>query len=458
VAHLPPDTLHADDTAMQAYVRHHLAALSAFEQASDPPPAAHPAVVAALTLCNNFHLHYAVEDSLPIQRRAGALLARLVRAVDGDAVPAAPPARARPRVLFVSSYLYEHSVGKLFERVLTGLARERLEVRVLACGRTEDALTARIGVAVDALLREPREPAAIRRRIEAEAPDLLVWLDIGMDPMLAWVAARRLAPVQCALWGHPVSTGFDGIDWFLTADAMEREGGEADYAERVFRLPGLGCRFAAPPEAPPARTRVDGAALAYGMPQTVFKLTPVHDRVLARIAAAQPDARFELVPGANAAVRERLLARIRRSLAAAGVDADGRVVVHPSLDRARWFDLLSRLDVNLDPIGWSGGVTSLEMFWFDIPTVTLPGRSMRSRHTFGMLRLMELDQRLAARDLDDYVRIAVDLGRSADLRAELRGLIGERKHRLYDDPRVSRALEDFLLDLAAGREPRPAAP
>jgi predicted O-linked N-acetylglucosamine transferase (SPINDLY family) len=456
VSNLPPDTLHADEAAMQAYVGRYLDALSAFERAADPPAQAHPAVAAALTLCNNFYVHYAVEDSLPIQRRAGALLSRLVRAVEGDAGAPPPPARTRPRVLFASSFLREHSVGKLFERVVTGLERGRLEVRALACGTTGDALTDRVARGVDGLVQVRRDPGAIVESIRAQAPDVLVWLDIGMDPMLGWVAAQRLAPVQCALWGHPVSTGLDAIDWFLTADAMERAGGEADYAERVFRLPGLGCRFARPAEAPPARDGDAAGPVAFGMPQTVFKLTPVHDRALARIAAALPDARFELAPGANAGARERLRERIGRGFAAAGLAAEGRVLVHPVLDRAQWFGLLGRLDVNLDPIGWSGGVTSLEMFWFDIPTVTLPGRSMRSRHTLGMLRLMELEDRLVARDVDDYVRIAVELGRSPDLRAELRGLIAERKHRLYDDVRVSAALEGFLLDVAAGRDPRPA--
>jgi tetratricopeptide (TPR) repeat protein len=454
VANLPADTLHADDAAMRAWVERYLQALAAFEALGDPPPQAHAAVAAAFSLCNNFYVHYALEDTLPIQRRAGALLARLVDAIDGPAaVPPRPP-RARPRVLFASSFLYQHSVGKLFERVLTGLDRTTLEVRVLACGTSADALTARIAAGADALLRVRRDPAAIRRCILDEAPDVLVWLDIGMDPMLAWVATQRLAPVQCALWGHPVTTGFARIDWFLTADAMERPGGEADYGERVFRLPGLGCRFAAPAEAPPPPRGADAdAPPVYGLPQMIFKLTPVHDGVLARIAAALPGARFDLVPGASAQSRGRLHARIERAFAAAGLSTQGRVTMHPGLDRAQWFALLGGLDVNLDPIGWSGGVTSLEMLWFEIPTVTLPGRSMRSRHALGMLRLLELDRRLVARDLDDYLRIAVELGRSADLRAELRGLIGERKHRLYDDPAVSAALQSFLLDVAAGRDP-----
>jgi len=453
VAHLPPDTLHADEAAMRAYVAGYLEALGAFEALGDPPPQAHAAVVAAATLCNNFYVHYAVEEALPVQRRAGALLSRLVRAVEPAAALPARPVRERPRVVFVSSFIYLHSVGKLFERLLTGLDRSRIEVQVVAVGRAHDALTARVAAAADGLVNLRRDVAGVRAHLQGLAADVVVWLDIGMDAMLGWVAAQRVAPVQCVLWGHPITTGLDSIDWFLTADAMEREGGEADYTERVFRLPGLGCRFASPAESPPPRPAGTRPPV-FGLPQTLFKLTPNHDGVLARIAAALPDGRFELVPGSSAPARERLLARLQRAFREAGVDPGGRIAVQPPLERDAWFELLARFDVNLDPLGWSGGVTSFEMLWYGIPTLTLPGRSMRSRHTLAMLRTLGLEDRLVARDLDDYVRLAVDLGRSADLRAELRGLIHERKHRLYDDPAVSDALGAFLLAVAAGRDPR----
>jgi tetratricopeptide (TPR) repeat protein len=462
MACLPEDVVPADAAAAEGFAVRLAQELVAFESLPVGEPRHAAAIKAALTLTTCFYVHYAREDALPLQRRMGALLRRQARAIDGDA-PAAPrPARDRPRVLFVSAFFHEHSVSKLFERVLTGLDRTRLEVRCLHAEHRRDPVVERLAAAVDGFRAGIRAPDALRAAILAEAPDVLVHLDVGMDAPLQWLAAQRLAPVQVALWGHPITTGLGSIDWFLTADAMEREGGEADYSERVFRLPGLGCRFAPPGSAAPDATFVPPALAAdgvrFGLMQAAFKVTPVHDALLARIAGALPGAAFELTPGPVGPARERLAARTDGALRAAGLEPAGRLRAHPRLSRGQWLALAASLDVNLDPIGWSGGVTSLEMFWFDIPTVTLPGRSMRSRHTFGMLRLMELDDRLVARDLEDYVRIAVELGRSADLRAELRGLIAERKHRLYDDPRVSQALEGFLLDVAAGRGPRPAAP
>lgn len=456
-ANLPAHAVFPDQAAIDAYVAGCLRALDDFEALADPSPAQRQLLRAALTLGNNFDLHYHVEDSREIQRRTGALIARHAQALEAAPALAHVP-RARPRVLFVSSLLREHSVGKLFERVVTGLERTALEVHVLSAGDRRDALTARIEAGVEHFVHDGRGIDAWRAHIVGVAPDVLLYLDLGMEPLLTWLAAQRLAPVQCALWGHPVTSGLATVDWFLTADLMEREGGEADYTERVFRLPGLGCRFAAPgADAAALRARRVAGRLRLGVPQSAYKLTPALDPLLARIAAALPEATLELAPGLDAPGREALRRRVARAFDAAGADAARQLVMVPPMESAEWLAHMAGLDLNLDPIGWSGGVTSLEMFWVGVPTLTLPRRSMRSRHTLGMLRLLDLEDELVAHDTEDYVRRTIALGRAPERLADLSARILARRDRLYDDPAVSRALQDFLCAVAAGRDPRTPA-
>jgi predicted O-linked N-acetylglucosamine transferase (SPINDLY family) len=456
-ANLPAHAVFPDQAAVDDYVAGCLRVLDEFEALGDPPPPQRLLLRAALTLGTNFDLHYHVEDSRDVQRRTGALVARHARALEGQPT-IARVARERPRVLVVSSLLREHSVGRLFERVVTGLDRGALEVHVLSAGDRRDGLTARVESAVEHFTHDERGIDAWRAHVLEVAPDVLLYLDLGMEPLLTWLAAQRLAPVQCTLWGHPVTSGLDSIDWFLTADLMEREGGEADYTERVFRLPGLGCRFA-PLDADAAALRGARAAGAprLGMPQSAYKVTPRLDPLLARIAAALPGATLEFAPGLDDAGREALRARLARAFADAGADPARQLVMVAPMEPRDWLTHFAGLDLNLDAIGWSGGVTSLELFWVGVPTLTLPRRSMRSRHTLGMLKRLELDHVLVAHDPDDYVRRAVDLARSPDQLAELSARILERRDRLYDDPAVSRALQDFLRAVAAGRDPRPAA-
>src|SRR6202008_2298683 len=76
--------------------------------------------------------------------------------------------------------------------------------------------------------------------------DVLVYPELGMDVTSFALATLRLAPRQYAAWGHPVTTGFDTIDGYFTAAAMEPPGSSEHYTERLIPLPGIGTRYARP--------------------------------------------------------------------------------------------------------------------------------------------------------------------------------------------------------------------
>jgi predicted O-linked N-acetylglucosamine transferase (SPINDLY family) len=150
-----------------------------------------------------------------------------------------------------------------------------------------------------------------------------------------------------------------------------------------------------------------------------------------------------MTPHGSARVREPLRRRLDAAFAAHGLELHGHLAFFGHASEAGFFRLAAAMDLNLDTIGWSGGNTTLEVLWHDVPTVTLPGPLMRQRHTLAMLRLLELDE-LVARDVDDYVRIAVRLCRDPDWRGSLRERIAARKHRLYDDRAPVAALAALL--------------
>src|SRR4029077_2902951 len=72
---------------------------------------------------------------------------------------------------------------------------------------------------------------AVCRAILADNLHVLMFLDIGMLPLMTQLAALRLAPVQCSTWGHPVTSGLPTVDYFLSSHLMEPEDGQAHYTE-----------------------------------------------------------------------------------------------------------------------------------------------------------------------------------------------------------------------------------
>jgi protein O-GlcNAc transferase len=445
----PRDVLHPDDAAVTAFRAAWLDGLSRLERRIARGLGNPHDALAAATLCTNFYFHYTTEDVLDVQRRYAAAIERLVRAAVPEGI-AAPPVRepdGRIRVAVFSAHLSQHTMTRLFGAMLRDLDRSRVRLGFFQHGG-DDTLRGSIAVGDDVVVAGPRGVADWAQAIRAFAPSLLVHTDLGMHPMTQCLAALRLAPVQAVLWGHPVSTGFSNIDAFLSSALMEGDGAEAHYSERLVRLPGLGTCFAAParqPRAPAELVVRDPARVEYLFVQSVFKNLPLHDRLMARIATRLPDARFHLTPHADPGVCARVRTRVAATFEAAGLDPARHLGIVRGLPPPEFLGLARAGDINLDSIGWSGGNTTLEILCFGTPTVTLPGRSMRTRHTAAMLRLLELPQ-LIARDLDHYVEIAVELGRAPDFRAEMRSLIDARKHRLYDDRRVVAALQAFCLD------------
>ena len=49
-------------------------------------------------------------------------------------------------------------------------------------------------------------------KIISDQLDVLIFLDIGMDPKIQVLSPLRLAPTQCCAYGVPVTTGLENID------------------------------------------------------------------------------------------------------------------------------------------------------------------------------------------------------------------------------------------------------
>ncbi len=397
-----------------------------------------------------FYLHYA---GLPLREelsRLGNVISGLAGRIAGPLPQPTAGREGRLRIGFASACLRNHTVMKLFAALIRDLDPGRFEIHLFQPHGSPDAVTETLRAHAASYQGGPGTLGDWARRILAGNLDVLIYVDVGMEGFGASLAALRLAPIQAVLWGHPVTTGLPTIDYFLSSELMEPPDGDSHYRERLVRLPGLGA-VPTPPSPGPVRPtdlppRMEGEITAF-MPQMLQKFDAGFDRVMARIAASSTGLRFMLTPYMHRRPTLEWLRRLDGAFRQAGVELRSRLRYCGWVDQAEWLGLVRESDFGLDSFRWSGGGTSLEMFWFDTPIVTLPGPLMRGRHTLAMLRLMELPQ-LIARDEDDYVRIAVELANSTDFRAEMRGRIAERKHRLFDGGAVHAAFARFLVDAA----------
>jgi predicted O-linked N-acetylglucosamine transferase (SPINDLY family) len=115
----------------------------------------------------------------------------------------------------------------------------------------------------------------------------------------------------------------------------------------------------------------------------------------------------------------------------------------PRVSASNYIGLMSKMDVILDSIGWTGGNTSLQAIELGKPIVTVPGEFMRGRHTYAMLKMMGLDDH-CSNSLGAYVDRAVALGSNGSLRTHVGSEILERKQLLYEDRAFIDAFDKFL--------------
>jgi protein O-GlcNAc transferase len=418
---------------------------------TDVETALAPAVLAdAIGSHQPFYLPYQGYNDRELQILYGSLVCKIMAARYPTPVLPNPPGPHEPiRLGIVSGFFRQHSNWKIpVKGWLKMLDRDRFHVSGYYTSAERDDETDVAESVCDRFIQGPLSLDAWRRTILGDAPHVLIFPEIGMDKVSAQLAAQRLAAVQCASWGHPVTSGFPTIDYFLSSDLMEPAGAAAHYSEQLIRLPNLSIYYE-PADVPPisidrAELGLRADAVVYWCSQSLPKYLPQFDGVFARIAAEVPDCQFTFIEfGGGSGVTEIFRTRLERAFEAIGLNAKNHCVFLPRLAPDRFVAAIGQCDIVLDSIGWSGCNSILESLVHNLPIVTLASEMMRGRHTAAILDMMDVRETMA-QTIDEYVSIAGFLGRIAAKRTKLSAEIASNRHRVYRDRACIAALQTFL--------------
>lgn len=265
--------------------------------------------------------------------------------------------------------------------------------------------------------------------------DILIIPDVGMTGSSRVLTLTRMAPIQCVSWGHPVTTGSDTMDIYFGSELMEPEDGDHHYHEKLVRLPNLGLYFEPPikaPKASRAEFEIPAKKVVFGSVQSLFKYLPQYDYIFPEIARRVPEALFVFGGNKSEVVSDKFGLRLKKAFEDAGLPYEKHVKIIPRMDLVTFVRLLGIIDVNLDSIGWSGGITSLRSIAVDLPIVCFPGDYMRGRHTYAMFKMMGLDE-LITSSLDEYIDLAVKLGNNKSYRKKMSQKVADNKHKVFHD-------------------------
>jgi CRISPR-associated protein Csy1 len=397
----------------------------------------------------NFYLAYQGRDDVEPQREYGEFL----RSVLAPAVPrffeprARVAGRERIRVGFLSHFFFNCTAGRYFASWITKLDPRRFETYVYYThDRIVDDTRAIASAAALFKHRPQRSIHALAEEVAYDQLDILVYPELGMHMENFTLAALRLAPVQCCGWGHPTTPGHPEIDWYISCEAMEPPGAQAHYNERLALLPGLGTCYTMP-DAPAEGSRADFGLpedrTLYLVPQSLFKIHPDNDELIAQVLARDPRGVAVLFASDQDRVTETFAGRLANALARHKLDLRERVLFSRPVDHPTYLRFNQLCDVMIDTVLWSGGNTSLDALYMGLPVVTRPGELMRGRQSAAMLGILGVRELVAA-DFEQHVATVVRLGADADERRSLSERILAARGALFGREEPVRALEEFL--------------
>eukprot|EP00756_Hemistasia_phaeocysticola_P011154 Hpha_TRINITY_DN15094_c0_g2::TRINITY_DN15094_c0_g2_i1::g.123709::m.123709 len=462
-------------------------------------------------LALNFSVSHSVQDIHAHHLRWGAR----ILAQYGAAPPPGGHHRREPpnrplRVGYVSPDFYLHSVSYFCHHLLRHHDPEKVEFHCFSNVARADSKT----FAFKQLVPIQRwhhitgvDAASCCELIRRLQIDILVDLTGHTASCRLDIFARKPAPIQVSWIGYPNTTGLPTIDYrFSDPYADPAHVRAKDYAETLYRLPesficycpdtleyykiigenpdGTPADSSSALDDKPESFQTPSALLDHGeyMPNyrgnlaahvsappsvasgkvtlgtfnNMAKINPMVARAWGKILQELPQARILLKskPFAEKRIRDQTKAM----LAEGGCDVDRVELVGLVPFHYNHLQYYENLDIALDCFPYAGTTTSCEALWMGVPMVTLRGETHATNVGASLMTSIGYPE-LIGNDVDDYVRIAVELAKNPERMATYRSALRKKMalSPLCDGKRYLRHVEhayEEMWDAYATGKPR----
>lgn len=354
------------------------------------------------------------------------------------------------RIGYVSRNFASQAVSYYMVNRILHHDKDKFDVTIFALGERQDEITDLFRKNSEHFLqlKNLQDIQSLAQTIQDEKLDILIYADLGMDPVTYMLAGFRLAPVQAVLVGHGITSGLPAIDYYISGD-HEPPDGDSHYREKLIRLPNSGAAQYPPLMPPKMPSRKDFKlpedAVIFVSCANGIKHAPQRDRLLLEILQRAPQAWIVLKPFMNPpSIHHRLTDRMLTAARQAGV-ADRLIILPPLRQASDLMGLLSLADVQLDTYPYGGWTTNMEALFSGLPIVTQEGDMARSRWGSHLLRALGIHEGIAANE-QEYVDWAVKMAQDTGLRQKLQQQIraGVRQT-LFNGSAAQPAYEEVLF-------------
>lgn len=376
-----------------------------------------------------------------------------------------PPTR-KIRVGFFSKFfgIFEPH-GLLLDGVMKYLPREYFHVIAFPVARTDGKpLEFTIQEGADEVFELSLSQEHAAEFIAKLNIDIIIFGDTMSEPMTHFMAHTKLAKIQIAFWGNPITSGSDNMDYFVSADVMEHPFRtrmpviDEPYSEQVVLLGGQGIWYyrPTPQEEYLKKANLMGKIAPYEdmyrsnfklkdewflffCPQSVFKIHPLFDNVLLNIIRGNPNGHLVVTGGRRAAwtkvYKDRLLKKFE--------NYSSQLHIIERVSSEKFNQLLNLSDVILHPFPFDGSKTSADGLIAGKPVLTLPTEYLRGRMGGAFLRTMNIPE-LMAKNQSNYIEIAIKLSKDQSFYNSIQSKVISRLDLIWEDLEVPFGWGQFL--------------
>jgi len=277
-------------------------------------------------------------------------------------------------------------------------------------------------------------------QIEADRIDVLVDLKGYTQNARPEILARRPAPLQVNYLGYPGTMGVPFIDYAIVDSTVAPPSHQKWFSEQLIQLPGsyqindrqrAGLRKVARDE--------------YGLPADAcvfcnfngnIKITPEAFQLWMRIMNKVPNSVLWLYSGSPMSIEN-----LREAAKRQGVGPN-RLFFATNKPHDEHLSRYAVADLFLDSLPYGSHTTGSDALWMGCPMITCLGEAFPGRVGASLLKATGLE-RLIATSLEDYERLAVELGNSREKLRALRMHLDVTRGTctLFDTPRNVKYLE-----------------
>ena len=367
--------------------------------------------------------------------------------------PKTPQPDGRLVIGYLSSDFRRHALANLASELFELHDRTQFHVLAYSIGPDDGSPErARFKASADKFIDlEPLSDRDAALLIQRDQLDILVDLTGLASDARPEILALKPAPVRAGWLGFAGGVGTSVSDVLIADPVVVPPGAEANYDERVIRLPH--CYQINDRKRPqgPATSRSD-----HGLPETAVVLGCFHEQrkllpeVYAcwiRILMAVPESVLWLLEPSAAATTS-----LKARAATAGVDPR-RLHLAPRVQAAAHLERLAHADLMLDTFPYGAHTTASDALWRGVPIVTHAGDTFASRVSASLLTACGLPE-LIAHDKATYERMVIDLARDSTRRRALRAQLSQQRLQHlppFDTPQLVKGLEAIYQFLAAER-------